>query len=56
MKTSKVLRIVDQKSYDIVEEGNKYAITQPIIKSYDSVQLLVKSSRQPINLGEEMMP
>ena len=56
MKTSKVLRIVDQKSYDIVEEGNKYAITQPIIKSYDSVQLLVKSSQQPINLGEEMMP
>ncbi len=47
---------VDRDQLDWAARTEHFAISQPVVKHYPPVTLLVQGSRQPINLGEEMAP
>jgi hypothetical protein len=47
---------VDRDQVEWAVESEHFAISQPVLKRYPPVTLLVQGSRQPINLGEEMAP
>ena len=42
--------------YEVVEEGQHFAIYDLGVKTYPPTTFLVQSSGQPIDLGEEMVP
>ena len=56
IKSSRILKQVEFKRYEVAEMGENYIITQPVIKHYGKTQMLVKSSQNPIDLGSEMLP
>ena len=56
IKSSRILKQIEFKKYEVAEIGENYIITQPVIKHYGKTQMLVKSSQNPIDLGSEMLP
>ena len=56
MNSKQVIDAVRSGTISKVEENPHYAIYDCVVKEYPEVTCLVQSSREPINLGREMLP
>ena len=56
MKSSEIIDSVSQGRAKMTEKTEHYGIYECLVKEYPAATFLVRTSRQPINLGEEMQP
>ncbi len=56
MKSSEIIDSVREGRVKMVEETEYYGISECVVREYPAATFLVRTSRQPIDLGKEMLP